>query len=88
MTSFSQLSISPNGEVIERGLTANCATWLSMDRCCDSFPKPISSTRSAVLDRTYLVDQDRLPKFFDKLDNHSRILLLIENPGHLPFLQQ
>ena len=41
-----------------------------------------------VPDRTYLVEEDCLSKFFDELGNDSGILLLIEDPGSLPFLQQ
>ena len=52
---------------------------------------PKASTRpvaSVVLSGTYLVDEDRPPKLLDKFDDHPGILFFIEDPGHLPFLQQ
>ena len=45
-------------------------------------------TVSVILDRTHLVDEDSLTKFFNELDDCSGVLLLIEDPGHLPFPQQ
>ena len=78
---------APN-EDIERGLTTNCAIWSLADNCCDNYQIRVSSARSVVLSRTYLVDDYRLPKFFDELDNHSGISLLVKDLGRLPFPQQ
>ena len=37
---------------------------------------------------THLVDENRLPKVLDELDDRSRVLLFIEDPSRLPFPHQ
>lgn len=71
-------------------LTANCTTWLSIDCCCDTYPRHVSliQSLSADLRCTNLVDEDRLPEFFNELYDCSRILRFIENPSRFSFPQQ
>ena len=47
----------------------------------------VSTPGSVVPNITYLVDEDRLPKVLDKVDNSSRVLRFIEDPSHLSFLR-
>jgi hypothetical protein len=37
---------------------------------------------------TYLIDEDRLPELLNKPNDRLRVSRLVENPCHLPFLQQ
>ena len=70
-----------------RGLTVNWVTWLSMDRCWDSYNTPVNSAWSVVPDDANLVKKDCLSKFFDELDDRSGIFPFIEDPGTLAFVQ-
>lgn len=36
-------------------------------------------------DSAYLIDENRLSKLLDKLDDGPRVLLFIEDPGRYPF---
>ena len=71
-------------------LTANCATWLSIDCCCDSYSNTLTllDPNSSQSNNAYLVDEDRLSKVLNKFDGRLRVLCFIEDPGRLPLSQQ
>jgi len=79
--------ISADGGDNLRKLTVNCATWLSIDRCCDSYPKHVNHARCRrSSDSAHLVDEDCLPKILDELDDGGRVLGFVQDPGGRPFL--
>jgi len=67
----------------KRKLTVKSATWSYIDCCCDACPtrqRPPTLTLSG----TDLVDEDGLPKLFNKTDDFLRVSGLIEDLRNLP----